>query len=481
MTHHEPAAARAATMTKIRTYVANVFAARPEFRSILIAVAQYWADEADDAVHAYAVASERETPLWPHRCSRYDDNVIPIAGESCEYCCDEMEYVPFDDNSTAIIGFESYCHEDGSQEESTASNYLPYALARKTDAGITIEIIGNLIRADGELLAPDQRAVAESHARGLDVRATELFALCCAHPRDDGPRRVLADYLLERGDPRGHYMALALADDLDADATAERDALLAKYRFSWIDPLARVIPEPCARYERGLLAHAEVFVNESALVDELASVPAWASVETLHYLPFSLPLIHPVMVALREVGPLRGDALDVIAKAPRPWAIESMAVWINDEDEELPPLRSATTLPKLRELTYHGAMDDLAKLTAAPWWGQLQKLTLLDDFERASNWIARVAELAPLPWLAIARKGDHDRTAGWEIAFHTREHRYEVRLASPNVWSGRDELTRMFEHLPAGPVELVGSNLWKPAADDQVAVAIAGIRDVTLR
>ncbi len=114
-----------------------------------------------------------------------------------------------------------------------------------------------------------------------------------------------------------------------------------------------------------------------------------------------------------------------------------------------------------------------------PWYEQ--KLTLLDDFERASKWLAWVSELAPLPWLAIARKGDHDRAAGWEIGFHAREHRYEVRLASLCAWSGCDELSRMFEHLPDGPVELVGSNLWKPATDDAVAVALAGVRAVTVR
>ncbi len=38
-----------------------------------------------------------------------------------------------------------------------------------------------------------------------------LFAEVYARPDDDAPRLVLADHLLELGDPRGEFLALQLA------------------------------------------------------------------------------------------------------------------------------------------------------------------------------------------------------------------------------------------------------------------------------
>jgi hypothetical protein len=54
----------------------------PELSSVMLCVAQYWNDEAED-VHAHVLASSRPTPVWPHVC--HDDSdvaTLPRAGIS---------------------------------------------------------------------------------------------------------------------------------------------------------------------------------------------------------------------------------------------------------------------------------------------------------------------------------------------------------------------------------------------------------------
>src|SRR6185295_16241587 len=81
-----------------------------------------------------------------------------------------------------------------------------------------------------------------------DPRAKELLDLVATQPQDDAPRRVLADYLMERENPRGGYIAHAL-DGKDAELD-ER----------WMSPLGKVMP--AWQFERGFLAGGEVLASE---------------------------------------------------------------------------------------------------------------------------------------------------------------------------------------------------------------------------
>jgi uncharacterized protein (TIGR02996 family) len=57
---------------------------------------------------------------------------------------------------------------------------------------------------------------------------------------DDGPRRVYADWLIERGDPRGKHMRLALAPDAPDPVTQEQ---------AWEAALLPAALDACARWE----------------------------------------------------------------------------------------------------------------------------------------------------------------------------------------------------------------------------------------
>lgn len=104
------------------------------------------------------------------------------------------------------------------------------------DAGIAGSLEGML-----ELLERTDVTAADAS------RATRaaLIADIVAHPDDDAPRLVLADYLLERGDPRGDLIQLQCRGQ-------SADELLAQHGTAWSAYLRPDIHE--AFFERGFVA-----------------------------------------------------------------------------------------------------------------------------------------------------------------------------------------------------------------------------------
>jgi uncharacterized protein (TIGR02996 family) len=74
---------------------------------------------------------------------------------------------------------------------------------------------------------------------------TRLIAEIVAHPDDDGPRFVLADHLLERGDPRGELIQLQCRGQ-------PVDELLAAHGTRWSAHLVSEVRE--AFFDRGFVA-----------------------------------------------------------------------------------------------------------------------------------------------------------------------------------------------------------------------------------
>lgn len=119
----------------------------------------------------------------------------------------------------------------------------------------------------------------------------DLLAAIYANPLDDAPRLVLADYLLERGDPLGEFINLQFQrrNGLGTEASVAREnELMTKHAKSWLGRLAPAITlrsqDARSTFERGFLATA--FVSGSArrakkkspllaVIDD----PSWAVVE----------------------------------------------------------------------------------------------------------------------------------------------------------------------------------------------------------
>ncbi|MGH2899210.1 MAG: hypothetical protein ACRDMZ_11095, partial [Solirubrobacteraceae bacterium] len=324
---------RTELLQRFEKHARTLLEQQPSRRSVMLAVAQYWNDGADDEVHAEIVCSTRETPVWPHECSNeYGDDLNdkptrPLAGEECCMCAD-WESFRFDFyaayGSPLVVAIELFCREGATQHMDSSEAYTPYAIARR--AGDTIEI---------EVTAVPQRpanavtgCLPEANPPWNDARSRALFDEICAAPDDDGPRVVLSDLLLSSrpDDPRGEAIALSLARAPDPAIRARRDELIATHLVEWIHPLGAVIPPGCAWFERGFLSRAHVYAPGAREQDLVKGAAAWGTVEVLRISPGSCDVIDPAMVALRDVGPLGEVGLEALIEAGRPWAIERLHV-----------------------------------------------------------------------------------------------------------------------------------------------------------
>lgn len=468
-----------------RVAAAKLFAMRPNVRSVILAVAQYWADEASDAVHDTLVASERELPLWPHLCSGTtdDDAAEGVAGELCSWCDGHLPGLEgYHDNGDAVLAFEAWCHEGGSQEASTIENALPCVVARKRGDELELVVIGHIERMPS-LLRPRRRGydddddddelvdddVREARLEVVhhptdpvwdDPRARELYAQVCEHPRDDNPRRVLADYLLERNAPLGEFIALALATGNHAKARYEHlyDTLVP----NWLAPLQRVAPAVTAKLDRGFLAELDVWATEPH-AEAVRGQLVLHSVERLR-VHGGEPILDSHMRALRQLGPLEDNWLLALLAADAPWAIEDLVL---AEVESLELLRDTMLLPALRRLALpRFCEDDITELVRATWWPQLERLTLHHDGrDEFAAWHARRDELG-VPWLALVQEHSNPNVAdGWEVAFGPNG-ACEVTLRGFTQHATRDALRALLPAIPSPQIKLVASEHYAPAQVD---------------
>ncbi len=141
-----------------------------------------------------------------------------------------------------------------------------------------------------------------------------------AEPSNDAIRLVYADWLLERGDPRGEFISLQIQQK---DSKRAR-ALLREHESGWLgDPLRATLTKTA--FERGFLSEAALAQNAAATAqvwaaaasdERLATVTSLAkgrgSIE--HYEAF---VMSQAMQNLERVDVLRWSFLDTLLKAKR--------------------------------------------------------------------------------------------------------------------------------------------------------------------
>ncbi|MCW5804426.1 MAG: TIGR02996 domain-containing protein [Deltaproteobacteria bacterium] len=137
-----------------------------------------------------------------------------------------------------------------------------------------------------------------------------------ADPHDDATRAVYADFLLERGDPRGELIALQLAAD---PATEARRKQLEEQLFGrCLGRLAGAVTG--GRLDRGFVAEARLSYDERAIAARIGA-PDWVTVRSLYASSAVSPellarlLEPPVMHDLEELHHVDAAAL-VACRAP---------------------------------------------------------------------------------------------------------------------------------------------------------------------
>jgi uncharacterized protein (TIGR02996 family) len=219
-----------------------------------------------------------------------------------------------------------------------------------------------------------ERAVLASITAKLDrvkrpARTIEaLLADVYAHPHDDAPRMVLADLLLERGDPRGEFIQLQLARGRDGEPSPHEALLVKLHGKRWLGPLATVLSfgkgYSSTRFERGFVAHADFIFKIEKKLALIVGAIEWATIETFErYAPIEL-FEHAPLHGLRSLR-VGTEGLARVARRTTPLTgvTEVAAAW----NLEVEPSTLRSLFPSLvrLELAHYPSADQLAAIVAA--------------------------------------------------------------------------------------------------------------------
>ncbi len=301
----------------------------------------------------------------------------------------------------------------------------------------------------GEVVRDELVARANRRPRAPETDASrELLRQIRETPDDDKPRLAYANYLRERDDPRGDFLAMQLeTPGLSRMPKPERDLLRWHYN-EWLDPLTAAVDKVVFR--RGFLVSCRT-IRARAL--GLVGDPAWATVEHLDSDIVEL-IAHPCMRALREISV---NYRTLRALCGRDDVVLPKIIYARVRLTSCPPqtpkrVVDNTVLPELRELELHhtnprGHQD----------WSWLFDTTLADRLESLaiqSN-IERLELLQLAQWVDVLLR--HPRLLSLTLAFSKRTCVIELRRGTGDETVGVDvRLSRLFdEMLSLGNEELL--------------------------
>lgn len=289
-------ALRAASLEQFRESGAKYLRENPEANSLVLGVSQYFADEAGDAVHEKIVAFTDREPSWPHRCSEEGDGPSET-GSVCRWCgAKDLPWGFLDSNTEAVLAWSAFCTEWGGGEGSSTLVDPIAVLRRADDGGFDLELVHQVVR-----YAVDDNSVGASREEEFwdeeplppkpePVRAPwsseerKLFEAVLANPRYDGPRRVMVDYWLERGDVRGEFGALSFETPKSSKDRARRFELEQLHGRAWLGPLQHVVGFGGARFGRGPFAQrvsAALWLGRDN--ERVAELEDWPLVEAIEF------------------------------------------------------------------------------------------------------------------------------------------------------------------------------------------------------
>lgn len=197
-----------------------------------------------------------------------------------------------------------------------------------------------------------------------------LYAPIWADPRDLPRRQVLADLLLERGDPRGEFISLQLAN-----ASPKRQKQLLKaHREAWLGKLLSIVDlkdEPPV-FEAGFVTELTVKGVRKGQFLLASDAPEWATVRRVRR---GLQAFSRAMVALEDPGPVRLDALRGLVREKLALKLRSVVV-AGFPDEVVDVLEELEAPPKWVALHF-GVFEPTRELRDA-----LPRLADLRELER---------------------------------------------------------------------------------------------------
>lgn len=229
-----------------------------------------------------------------------------------------------------------------------------------------------------------------------------LFDAVAAAPDDDGPRHVLSDALLERGDARGEFIALQLLQ-ARGESTPQQDArakLLENNHWRrWLVELpgvglAPTDVTPLNDFHRGFLRSCVLSPTGVGL-----DSPTWRMVERIELAGAgeARELAAPALGRLAVLIGLDAASLQVILDGPDKPHLHELAFagpWLQAERgrQEKRQVLALSRFPSLRMLS----LTPTPFRHHADWLGWLFEAPLLRQLDRLTLWLERPFDVAGL-------------------------------------------------------------------------------------
>ena len=272
-------------------------------------------------------------------------------------------------------------------------NLIDDGLAARTvrllQAGLAARPVGPELPA----IERRQLAAAKWEPPLVSGPAESLLAPIWAAPRDVGARQVLADVMLERGDPRGEFISLQLAD---ASPRRQR-ALLKAHGREWLGALADVVDlrSEAPLFERGFVAVVSVRGVRPAQFTLASDAPEWATVRRVRR---GLQRFSKVMTGLEDAGRVPLVALKAAVREQLPLALRSLEL-VAFPDEAVDVLEQLATSPRWVALHF-GVFEPTREVRdALPRLGDLAGLERLRFSAEGATVMAALLGQMGLSWL----------------------------------------------------------------------------------
>ncbi|MFO0555321.1 MAG: TIGR02996 domain-containing protein [Polyangiaceae bacterium] len=298
------------------------------------------------------------------------------------------------------------------------------------------------------------------------AKEATLFQAVYDAPDDDEPREVLADWLAQRGDPRGEFISLQLAIVRDPDKVTKamrgrEKALLSEYGRAWAGILDSWLDSAGRVFERGFLGRARLApkLTGEALKRAMQHT-GWATIRELTltwetHRHFDEVLPSSPLKSLRDLLDVEGKTaariLGTRAKSPTTYPpIEGLGITAFHylEADELAILAGDTGI---RRLTIEG--DDLRHFQGSPLLSHLRTLTLINSRSIATQHAQIVSEA---PALETLQFGEMGVVAKFQRADHPQLGHVELSWSDyDTLWEkdATDSLIRTIEALAGAELE----------------------------
>ncbi len=290
-----------------------------------------------------------------------------------------------------------------------------------------------------------------------------LLEAILAAPDDDQPRLVYADWLQERGDPRGLLiqlqcqLAAAPTDERRRAMRIEENRLLAEHAAGWTRPLYALLPAATSfsphefRFARGFVEHASIPLSGLGRLEALLA---------------AAPLLRSLrVVAEGAPPPIPRPRLDGALAAPCLERLRSLELGLGGAGNELArEVAAAPTLAGLRSLGVHASVTGEAARYFEPGPGSL----VLDD--EGAALLAASPHLAGLERLDLA--GNRLTAASLPVLARGFPRLRALALAENQLPA--DGLAEAFGELALGSLELL--DLSGNTLGPREAAALAGNR-----